>query len=120
MEQILKPVREVARRPVQLDAFPLEDTAEIDPGSYTRGMADLQRLEFEERDGQWLITEVYTDGRFEPGEPFMASGHESYSKLQQVLGRVKDIYPGYRPTRIPYDMVNATRFLLEVVPEQSE
>lgn len=83
-------------------------------------MADLRRLEFEERGGQWFITEVYSDGRFQPGEPFMASGHERFSKLKQVLGRVKEKYPGYRPTPIPYDKVNATRILLEVVLEQGE
>ncbi|BDZ54165.1 hypothetical protein GCM10025870_12380 [Agromyces marinus] len=74
-------------------------------GSYTQGMAELQRLQFEERDGQWFITEFYSDGRSQPGEPFMASGHERYSKLQQVLSRIKDKYPGYRPTPIPYDKV---------------
>jgi len=82
---------------------------------YATCMTDLQRLEFEERDEQWYITEVYSDGRSQPGEPFMASGHERYSKLDQVMDRIKDKYPGYRPTRIPYDKVNAKRFLLEVV-----
>lgn len=89
----------------------------IHASPYTRFMADLQRLEFEERDGQWHITEIYSDGHVQPGEPFMASGHERYSKLQQVLDRIKDKYPGYRPTRIPYDKVDATRFSLEVVAE---
>ena len=83
-------------------------------------MTDLQRLEFEERDGQWFITESYSDGRVRPGEPFMASGHERHSKLEQVLDRVKSKYPGYRPIRTPYDEVNAKHFLLEVVPEQAE
>jgi hypothetical protein len=83
-------------------------------------VTDLQRLEFEERDEQWFITEVHSDGHLQPGEPFMASGHERYSKLQQVIDRIKDKYPGYRPIRIPYNKVNATHFSLEVVVEQAE
>lgn len=88
-------------------------------GSYTQCMADLQRLEFEERNQQWFIEEFYSDGRSQPGEPFPASGHERYSTLEQVLGRIKDKYPDYRLTHTPYNNVDATRYLLEVVPKQA-
>jgi hypothetical protein len=83
-------------------------------------MTDLERLDFEERDRQWFIKEVYRGGVVKDGEPFMASGHERYSKLMQVLDRVKYKYPGYRVTRIPYDKVNDRRFMLPVVPERAE
>jgi len=82
-------------------------------------MADLKRLDFEERDQQWYITEFYSDGTSQPGEPFMASDHERYSKLAQVIDRIKDKYPGYRPTRAPYNRVDGTHYSLEVVPVQA-
>ena len=83
-------------------------------------MSDLQRLDFEERAQQWFITEVYSDARSKPGEPFMASGHERYTKLQQVLDRVRDKYPDYRPIHIPYDRVNDLRYSLDIVSLQAE
>lgn len=83
-------------------------------------MANLKHLRFEERDEQWFITETYSDGKDRSGEPFMASGHERYTKLQQVLDRISDKYPSYRPTPIPYNTVNATRFSFDLVPKQAE
>ena len=83
-------------------------------------MADLQRLEFEERDEQWFITEVYSDGSTKPGEPFPASGHEHYSKLEQVQNRIKEEYPDYRPTHIPYNRVNGTWYVFSVVSNEAD
>jgi hypothetical protein len=83
-------------------------------------MAELERLDFEERDGQWFITEVYRGGHFKAGEPFMASGHERFTKLEQVLQRASDQYPSYRLTHIPYDKVNAKSFVFGVVQNQTE
>lgn len=64
-------------------------------------MDDVARIEFEERDQQWLVTLTDVEGTSEPGEPFPASGHENYSKLEQVLARLASL--GYRPHRIPYE-----------------
>ncbi len=83
-------------------------------------MADLKSLEFEERAQQWFITEIYGDGSAKPGEPFMASGHDHFTKLEQVLRRIQDKYPGYRPTPIPYDQVDRKHYSFELVLKEVE
>jgi len=79
-------------------------------------MTDLQRLDFEEIDQVWTITEHYSDGSSRPGESFMASGHDHYTKLAQVLDRLKSDYPGYWSPRTPYNKVDERRYRLEVAP----
>ena len=75
-------------------------------------MGDVVRVEFEERDQQWRVTLADADGEVRPGRPFPAYGGEGDSKLEQVLGRLKDL--GYQPARIPYNKPNATRYTFEV------
>jgi hypothetical protein len=83
-------------------------------------MADLQRLDFEEIDRMWTIAEHYSDGTSRPGEAFMASGHERYTKLAQILDRLKSEYPSYRSTRTPYNKVNEKHYRLEVAPVRAD
>lgn len=72
------------------------------------------RIEFKERDRQWLVTLTHADGVTSPGEPFPASGHEHFSKLEQVLFRLGQL--GYRPKQIPSDKPDALRYVIEVEP----
>jgi hypothetical protein len=81
-------------------------------------MDNLVRIDFEEIDQQWIVTLIDSDRHAIPGEPFPASGHERYSKLQQVLDRVHSL--GYRSTHTPYNRVNGTSYRLEVVPLSGE
>lgn len=83
-------------------------------------MADLQRIEFEERGEQWFITEVYSDGSTRPGEPFPASGHENFPKLEQVQSRIKEKYPDCRPTYIPHNKGNGTWYVFSVVSSEAD
>lgn len=75
---------------------------------------NMVRIDFEERDQQWIVTLTSADRDTRPGEPFPAYGGEGFSKLEQVLSRVKEL--GYRPRRIPYNKPNATRYVFEVKP----
>jgi hypothetical protein len=75
----------------------------------------IERIDFEERDQQWIVTLTALGGGVRPGEPFPAFGGEGYSKLEQVLNRVKEL--GYEPMRIPYNRPNATRYLFELKPQ---
>lgn len=75
-------------------------------------MAELERIDFEERDRMWIVTLTDADGQAVPGEPFPTSGHENFTKLEQVLRRVQEL--GYRPSRVPYDRVNERRYVFEV------
>ena len=59
-------------------------------------MVNIVRIESEERDRQWRVTQIDADGVARPGEPFPAYGGERYSKLEQVLGRLTHLR--YRPT----------------------
>lgn len=77
-------------------------------------MDNVVRIDFEERDQQWFVTLIDADGKSAPGEPFPASGHEGFTKLEQVLRYVQE--QGYRSTRTPYNKVNASRYMLDVVP----
>jgi hypothetical protein len=76
--------------------------------------AEIVRIDFLERDEVWEVTLWLSDGTTRPGEPFPASGHPNYSKLEQVTRRLQEL--GYRATRMPYSKVNETRYNLEVVP----
>lgn len=77
-------------------------------------MEDVVRIDFKEEDRQWLVTLFNANGDTRPGEPFPASGHEDYTKLQQVLARLTSL--GYRPHRIPYNQVNRGWYIFEVSP----
>jgi hypothetical protein len=77
-------------------------------------MGTVARIDFEERDHQWFVTLVDTDGNHSPGEPFPASGHERHSKLEQVLHYVQE--HGYHATRTPYNKVNESHYILAVAP----
>jgi hypothetical protein len=83
-------------------------------------MDGLVRLEFEEQDRQWKVTEIYDDKTERNGEPFPASGAENYTKIRQVLYRLGSDYPGYQvdPTT-PDQAPNKTRYVLPVVPKQT-
>jgi len=78
-----------------------------------------KRLEFNEQDEQWSITEFHSDGNSRRGEPFPASGHEHLTRLQQVLTRIASKYPDYRVHPTPYHAVNETHYSLEVLPKQT-
>ncbi len=72
------------------------------------------RIEFKERDWLWLVTLTHADGVTSPGEPFPASGHEHFSKLEQVhfcLGR-----SATGPSRFPLTSPDALRYVIEVEP----
>lgn len=75
------------------------------------------RVDFEERDQQWLVTLTNAEGVSRPGEPFAASGHEDYSKLEQVLAYLTSL--GFRPNRIPYGDRNRRWYIFEVSPLES-
>jgi hypothetical protein len=75
-------------------------------------MTDIVRIDFEERDQQWQVTLVTADNEHRPGEPFPAYGGENFSKLEQVLNRVKVL--GYRPTHTPYNQAAASRIVIDV------
>ncbi|RXZ72767.1 hypothetical protein [Agromyces albus] len=77
-------------------------------------MNNVVRIDFHERDQQWIVTLTGADGGTRSGEPFPAFGGEGFSKLEQVISRMKEL--GYRPTRIPYNKPNATRYIFEVEP----
>jgi hypothetical protein len=74
----------------------------------------IERIDFEERDEQWIVTLTALGGEVRPGEPFPAFGGEEYSKLEQVLRRVEEL--GYQPTRTTYNRPNATWYIFEVKP----
>jgi hypothetical protein len=83
-------------------------------------MTNLQRLEFEERDEQWQVTQHYSDGSTTPGESFPASDHERNPKQEQVDYRVRSEYPGYQVVNYtPSDNSDSKHYLLEVVPKQT-
>lgn len=77
-------------------------------------MDNIVRVDFEERDTQWIVTLIDADGNDRPGEPFPASGHERFTKLEQVTGRLAEL--GLRPKRTPYDQPNKTHYVFEVDP----
>ncbi|WP_029267403.1 MULTISPECIES: hypothetical protein [unclassified Microbacterium] len=77
-------------------------------------MANVERVIFEEIDQQWLVTLVDDEGATVPGEPFPASGHENYSKLEQVLDRLTLL--GYRARQIPHEAPNQRRYVFDVRP----
>ena len=73
------------------------------------------RIDFEERDQQWILTLFDQEGTAHPGEPFPAFGGEGYSRLEQVLNRINEL--GFVPTRVPYNRPNASRYIVEVKPK---
>lgn len=77
-------------------------------------MNSVARVDFEERDEQWIVTLIGADGESRPGEPFPAFGGEGFSKLEQVLSRIKEL--GYRPKYTPYNKPNAKSYIFEVRP----
>jgi hypothetical protein len=77
-------------------------------------MDNVARIGFEESRQQWLVSLIGQDGTVRPGEPFPAFGGEGFSKLEQVLVRTTQL--GFRPTTIPYNKPNATRYAFDVVP----
>jgi hypothetical protein len=77
-------------------------------------MHKVVRVDFHERDQQWIVTLWDSDGHTRPGEPFPASDHKEFTKLQQVLYRLQML--GYEATNIPYNKVNATSYNLDVKP----
>ena len=77
-------------------------------------MDNVVRINFEERDQQWIVTLIDADGNAQPGKPFPASGHERFTKLEQVLRCVQEL--GYRATNTPYNKVNESKYLLDVTP----
>lgn len=82
---------------------------------YLGGVDIIVRIDFEERDQQWILTLFDQEGTAHPGEPFPAFGGEGYSRLEQVLNRINEL--GFVPTRVPYNRPNASRYIVEVKPK---
>jgi hypothetical protein len=83
-------------------------------------MADLKRLDFEEIDRMWIVTEFYSDGSSRPGKFFMASGHDNNPKLRQIDYRLNSNYPAYWVTNMPYNKPDEMHYSLEVLPKPAE
>lgn len=75
---------------------------------------DVVHMVFVEQGEQWDLTFTTSDGQEHEGEPFPASGVESFTRLQQVLVRIEAM--GYKAKRIPYNKVQERRYSLAVVP----
>lgn len=78
-------------------------------------MDNVVRVKFVEVDEQWRVTLVSADGEERPGEPFQASAHERFSKLEQVMWRLRDM--GYRALSTPAE-ANERQYVIDVVPIQ--
>lgn len=77
-------------------------------------MQNIVRIDFKERDQQWLVTLWYADGTTRPGEPFPASEAENYSKAEQIAARLKLL--GLKPKQWPDSGPNERWYRLDVVP----
>lgn len=71
------------------------------------------RIDFEEHGQQWQVTLVAANNEHRPGEPFPAYNGEGFSRLEQILNRVREL--GFRATRVPYDKPDARHFIIDVV-----
>lgn len=72
------------------------------------------RIEFTEVDRQWKVSIVSEDGSVRPGEPFAASAHKNWTKLEQVRDRAETL--GYRVGVDPSQDENALSISLNILP----
>ncbi|MEW5093726.1 hypothetical protein [Clavibacter michiganensis] len=79
-------------------------------------MDDVVRIEFEERSEQWFVTVYFPDGSSRPEEPFPASGHPNYPKVEQVRDRVQNVLR-YEIISVSGHAPNGTHYVVEVKPK---